>query len=80
MFQEQFFSVFTFRTFMMRVICLMWSFVCVQMSKGGAHRMGNKANLAQGLGINGCTAKDRKNKVKIDKARGWSEVEKIKGK
>lgn len=54
--------------------------VCVQMSVGGAHRMGNKAILTQGLGINGCTVKDRKNKVKIDKVRGWSEAEKIKGK
>lgn len=50
------------------------------MSVGGAHRMGNKAILAKGLGINWCTAKDRKNKVKIDKVRGWSEAEKIKGK
>lgn len=38
--------------------------------------MGNKAILTKGLGINGCTAKDRKNKAKIDKVRGWSEVEK----
>lgn len=55
--------------------------VCAQMSVGrSAHRMGNKAILTEGLGINGCTAKDRKNKVKIDKVRGWSEAEKIKGK
>lgn len=50
------------------------------MTEGGAHRMGNKAILTKGLGINGCTAKDRKNKVKIDNVRGWSGVEKIKGK
>lgn len=64
----------------------MWSFeclyacVCANECGGGAHRMGNKAILTEGLGINGCTAKDRKNKVKIDKVRGWSEAEKIKGK
>ncbi len=54
--------------------------VYVQMSVGGAHGMGNKAILTRGVGIHGCTAKDRKNKVKIDKVRGWSEAEKIKGK
>ena len=47
---------------------------------GGAHKTGNKANLAGVLGVSGCTVKDKKNKVQIDKARGWSEVEKIKGK
>lgn len=35
--------------------------------------MGNKAILKKGLGIKGCTARDRKNKVKIDKVRGWGE-------
>lgn len=40
--------------------------------------MGNKAILTKGLGIHGCTAKDRKNKVKIDKVRGWSKAEKLK--
>lgn len=54
--------------------------LCVQTSVGGAHRVGNEALLTKGLGINGCTARDRKNKVKIDKVRGWSEAEKIKGK
>lgn len=37
--------------------------------------MGNKAILKKGLGIKGCTARDRKNKVKIDKVRGWGENE-----
>lgn len=54
--------------------------MCVQTSVGGAHRMGNKTNSTEGLGINGCTAIDRKNNLKIDKVRGWSEAEKIKGK
>lgn len=40
------------------------------MSMGGKLEMGNKVNLAAGLGINGCSARDRKNKVQIDKARG----------
>lgn len=38
--------------------------------------MGNKVILTKGLGIKGSTAKDRKNKAKIDKVRGWSEAEK----
>lgn len=54
--------------------------MCVSKCGQRMKRMGNKVILAKGLGINGCTAKDRKNKVKIDKVRGWSEAEKIKGK
>lgn len=87
MFWAPYFSVFTFQTYSDEghlsyvVICVSVCMrVCVQMSVGGALRMGNKAILARGLGINWCTAKDRKNKVRIDKVRGWSEVEKIKGK
>lgn len=66
----------------MRVICLVWSFVFVslRMSVEGTHRMGNNATVVTGLGINGCTGKDKKNKEQIDKAGGWSEAEKIKEK
>ena len=87
MFWAPFFSVFTFQTYSDEghlsyvVICVSACMrVHVQMIVGGAHRMGNKAILAKGLGINWYAVKDRKNKVKIDKVRGWSEAEKIKGK
>lgn len=42
--------------------------------------MGNKVILTKGLGKKGSTAKDRKNKAKIDKVRGWSAAAKKKKK
>lgn len=89
MFQAPFSNVFTFQThsdeghlsYMSKsVSACEYVCVCVNECGRGMKRMGNKTILAKGLGINGCTAKDRKNKVKIDKVRGWSEAEKIKGK
>lgn len=47
---------------------------------GQSTKDGKQILLAKVLDITGCTGKGRKSKVKIDKVRGWSGAEKIKGK
>lgn len=54
--------------------------ICVRANEQGYERVGTKVILAEGFGINEFLAKDRKNKAKIDKVRGWSEAKKMKGK